>query len=382
MAQGNIIQGQASGKLGDTVLMVRNGTQVSRVYTTSGARSGEAASEAARMQRVRFGAASNQWQLYRYICTRMFRKGRKTNQSDYNYFVKRNVGLLPYLTKLENADGVACIQPGQFSEGTLGRIELVQTYKAGTGSNESFMSLVDTLNPSQVNVQWSSNVVSLKRALAAQYPNARKVTYLFMLTSTIQLEEGSEVFKSQAITYEKVVVDLYSEIEPGENQLTLPAFFAKQIKNESLAAVFTAATGTCLGLTVVFNISSATETGKTALANTAALIFATNDLVNDCYSTVLPETGVPLTLGAYTVWAGYRTEDALQVAADSYGYQSGVLRDDIASSNATGVEAMRAYVSRLKKAAPELAADFEEALKSENGVQIKPSRSVASSSTD
>lgn len=382
MAQGNIIQGQASGKLGDTVLMVRNGTQVSRVYTTSGARSGDAASEAARMQRVRFGAASNQWQLYRYICTRMFRKGRKTNQSDYNYFVKRNVGLLPYLTKLENADGVACVQPGQFSEGTLGRIELVQTYSPSTETAQYLFQLVDTLNPSQINVQWGATIAQLKRALAAQYPNARKLTYLFMLTSTIQLEEGSETFSSQAITYEKVVVDLYSEIEPGENQMTCSAYFAKQIKNEVLAGVFSAATGTCLGLTVMFNIYSTEAAGKTALSNTAALIFATNDLVNDCYSTVLPETGVPLTTGAYTVWAGYRTEDALQVAADSYGYQSGVLRDDIASSNATGVEAMHAYVSRLKKAAPELAADYEEALKSADGVQIKSSRSVVSSSEE
>lgn len=378
MAQGNIIQGQASGKLGDTVLMVRNGTQVSRVYTTSGARSGEAASEAARMQRVRFGAASNQWQLYRYICTRMFRKGRKTNQSDYNYFVRRNVGLLPYLTKLENADGVACVQPGQFSEGTLGRIELVQSYSPNTEVQKYFFQLIDTLNPSQLYVLWSANILQLKRALAERYPNARKLTYLFMLTSTIQLEEGSEVFNSQSITYEKVVVDLYSEIEPGENELTCSAFFAKQIKNETLADVFSAATDACLGRTITFSISTENAAGKTILSNTAALIFATNDLVNDCYSTVLPETGVPLTNGAYTVWAGYRTEDALQVAADSYGYQSGVLRDDIASSNATGTEAMHAYVSRLKKAAPELAADYEEALKSANGVQIKSSRSAVS----
>lgn len=122
MAKGNMLQGQATGKVGDIVFMVRNGQQVARVYTSAGGRSGDQASIAVRRQRVRFGAASNQYLLYRNIVRGMYRTGKSTKQSDYNFFVRENVDLLPYLTREENAAGVKCAMPGTFSRGTLGNI--------------------------------------------------------------------------------------------------------------------------------------------------------------------------------------------------------------------------------------------------------------------
>lgn len=347
MSQGNIIQGQASGKLGDTVLMVRNGTQVARVYTTSGARSGDAASFAARLQRVRFGSASNQWQLYRYICTRMFRKGRRTNQSDYNYFVKRNVDNLPYFTKLENADGVCCMMPGQFSEGNLGRIELLSRYGAFASTQRTYCQLSDTINPIPTVIAYSQQVSVLKNALKVSYPNARKITYLLVSTYETEITETSEVFISQFFQHNTVMLDLYSESRAGENTMTIKEYFAANVSDQKLKDLFNAMTGNICGGSSTLSINSPSEEFDTTITSIGALIFASNDLVSDCYTTILPADGINLTTGVYSVWAAYRTDNALQVACDSYGFQSGVMRDEVAASEKDSTQLINSYISKL-----------------------------------
>lgn len=366
MSQGNIIQGQASGKLGDTVLMVRNGKQVARVYTTSGARSGDAASQAARLQRVRFGAASNQWQLYRYICTRMFRKGRSTNQSDYNYFVKRNVDLLPYLTKLENADGVCCLQPGQFSEGNLGRIELLQV-TIGAGSADTYqMRVLDTINMPSTGIGWTATVGSLKSVLRNIYINARKITYLLVLTSENVITEGGDTFTSQFYQHFPIVFDLYAESVSGENDLTVKEYFAARISNNGLNSLINEQTTSFLGSNSTFFVRNTTAALKDIVLSLGCLVFATNDLVSDCYTTLLPESAVPTTMGPYRVWASYRTAEALQIAADSYGYQSGVMRDEVASDGGSSAEQVISYAQRLHSVSPELSSELITSLSEEN----------------
>lgn len=361
MSQGNILQGQASGKLGDTVLMVRNGTQVARVYTTSGARSGDAASYAARLQRVRFGSASNQWQLYRYICTRMFRKGRTTNQSDYNYFVKRNVDNLPYFTKLQNADGVCCMMPGQFSEGNLGRIELLANYSLISQSSRIFNGLADVINPLGNSLQWSGKVGALKQLLQVAYPNARKVTYLLISTSETEISEGAEIFTSQFFSHFPVIFDLYAEQTAGENDQTLKQYFKARISDINLQTVIeNQATNFC-SQKFAFALQSTTEAEDNIALSVGVLLFATNDLVSDCYTTILPPSSVPIIRGVYSIWAGYRTDDALQVACDSYGFQSGVMRDAVATSNTGEQEQTQAYARRLAA----LDSDAAEAFKKE-----------------
>lgn len=340
MAQGNIIQGQASGKLGDTVLMVRNGTQVSRVYTKSGARSGDAASFASRLQRVRFGSASNQWQLYRYVSTRMFRKGRSTNQSDYNYFVKRNVDNLPYFTKLQNADGVCCMMPGQFSEGVLGRIELMSFYYTGVETGRTVLRVYDTINPFGGVFNWTSKLGDLKQRLQKVYSNARKITILLVLTSEVIITESSESFSSQFFSHHPIVIDLYAESIPGENDMNTNAFFASRISDTALSALFSAQADAMANDNSILRIVSTSETQDNMVNSLGVLVFASNDLVSDCYTTMVPAANVQVDKGVYSVWAQYRTDDALQVACDSYGYQSGVMRDEVAADS--GVQSAQA----------------------------------------
>lgn len=356
MSRGNILQGQASGKLGDTVLMVRNGKQLARVYTTSGARSGESASEAARIQRVKFGSASNQWSLYRYVCTRMYRKGRKSNQSDYNYFVKRNSELLPYLTKTENADGVHVLMPGQFSEGSLGRIELVHSSNPSASGAGALVSVSDLNATLDQFVATNSPMSTFKSVLADAYPNARKITYLISIPSEIEIAEEGVSFVSQFVTHGTVIVDLYNEVTPGENSQTVVEYFASHVSDAKLKAAFSLqGTHAFAQGSTLLKLCADEGVDTKYVANLGVLVFATDDLASDCYTTILQDTSIPSTVGAYALWAGYRTQSALRVAADSYGYQSGVMRDDIASVGDDLTAQQLAYVAKLRHISAELA---------------------------
>lgn len=384
MSKGNILQGQASGKLGDTVLMVRNGKQIARVYTTAGARSGDAASEAARLQRVKFGSASNQWNCYKYVCTRMYRKGRKTTQSDYNYFVKRNNYLFPYLTKAENADGVHMLQPGQFSEGSLGRIELVHIFRPEPTENQAMVVLSDTQSGNFSSVNWSNNLSRLKESLRKAYPNARKVTYLFSVASDLTFTEDNVNFISQQISHYPVVIDLYGEIEPGENEVTVANYFYPKIGDENISVIIeTQGEGKAFCYSnAPIRIYKITDGDAQFLSRLGLLVFATNDNVSDCYSTVLPESGVDPVNGVYATWASYRSKDSLQIAADSYGYQTGVMRDFVASAGNDLEEAAANYAKVLRSVDAAAAAEYVAAIEAAGGAKARVVRSVVENQED
>lgn len=384
MSKGNILQGQASGKLGDTVLMVRNGKQIARVYTTAGARSGDAASEAARLQRVKFGSASNQWNCYKYVCTRMYRKGRKTTQSDYNYFVKRNNYLLPYLTKAENADGVHMLQPGQFSEGNLGRIELVYAYDPAAEGTTPIVRLADTQAHTLAFVGWSAKLSALKDALKLGYPNARKVTFLFSIASDLTLTDEDVNFISQQVAHYPVVVDLYSEIDPGENDKRINEYFYPKVGDRSVSVIIEnqGADATFCGNMSVFRLVKTSDSDAAVLAKLGVLIFATDDNASDCYTTILPSTAVDPVNGVYSLWASYRSKNSLQIAADSYGYQTGVMRDVVASAGNDLEEAAASYAKVLRSVDADAAAAFEKSVDAAGGAKARVIRSVVENQED
>lgn len=377
MASGNILQGQSSGKLGDVVLMVRNGEQVSRVYTKAGARTGDQVSEAARIQRVKFGAASNQWSLYRYICTRMYRKGRKTNQSDYNYFVKRNQHLLPYLTKSENANGVHCLQPGFFSEGSLGRIELVMSLPPSPSAEAAAFTVIDSQSISVPALLWSGTLGDLKNSLKIAYPKARKFTYLFSYASEVDVQEEGVAFASQQITHLAVTIDLYNQTSPLEDSQALTSFFANKVRNQKLATLISSQTNKLMSGNTIFRLANFEGADLSVLSTLSLLLFATDDNASDCYTTYLPIDGVPPTIGAYSIWSGYRTNDALRVAADSYGYQSGVMRDDIASLGNDIRAQVTAYAAKLRSLDVEAADEYLKSIGPVEQVKAKVVRKAA-----
>lgn len=377
MSRGNLIQGQASGKLGSTVLMVRNGQQLARVYTTAGARSGDQASESARIQRVKFGSASNQWGLYKYVSTRMYRKGRTNNQSDYNYFVKRNNTLLPYFTKQENADGVHVLMPGTFSEGNLGRIELVYNYRVSATEGQNVLAIADSQVPTMTSVSWSQPMSAVKTSLRAAYPSASKVTYLVSLANELTLQEIGVNFVSQLVQHYTVTIDLYNQVSPGENQQTAATYFAARIKDSALSTLVASLTTTFIGSHSVF-CATATEEEKIALlGRVSVLFFATDDNASDCYTTIMPESGANPTAGVYSLWASYRTEESLRIAADSYGYQQGVMRDFVAAYGNELSQQASAYAAKLRQVDAEAADEYLASLADAGGAKARTVRTAA-----
>lgn len=371
MSRGNILQGQASGKLGDAVLMVRNGQQLARVYTKAGSRSGKDASEAARIQRVKFGSASNQWSLYRYVCTRMFRKGRKSTQSDYNYFVKRNASLLPYFTKQENADGAHVLMPGTMSEGNLGRIDIVHRIELPITEADANLFIYDSNVSPITSVSYNAVLGTLKSALATAYPSARKITYLLSYAKTIEIEEEGSSFVSQSISHDTITIDLYKEVVSGENEMTVKEYFSQRVSSTTLSALFNRQGGSCVFDHNVLMVKAFSTQDLSLLENLGVLFFATDDNVSDCYTTVLSENSVNPTNGVYALWASYRTPSSMRVACDSYGYQGGVMRDEVASVGNDIQDAVVQYAARLSAVDPNAGASFLKSIGNPADVKAK-----------
>lgn len=382
MASGNLIQGQGAGKLGDVVLMVRNGEQVARVYTKAGARSGSQASEASRIQRIKFGSASNQWSLYRYICTRMYRKGKASNLSDYNYFVKKNQPSFPYLTKSENADGVHMLQPGIFSEGNLGRIDVFHRYVSPSSSSPYHVTVRDLSAPDGTTVRWTATMAELKTTLQSIYPNARKVTYLFSVASDVEIEIEGETILTQSVTHSAVIIDLYSQSVSGEDTMTIAAFFSSKMSNPALSAMIEAQTRPFMQSGNIFQLWADGETINPILNSFGLLLFATDDNASDCYTTTLAEDSVNPTQGVYSIWASYRTPASLRIAADSYGYQGGVMRDDIASAGNEISTAVTRYAAKLRSIDPAAAEEYLTSIGDVKAVQAKVVRKPTTASED
>ena len=328
MAKGNMLQGQATGKVGDIVFMVRNGQQVARVYTSAGGRSGDQASIAVRRQRVRFGAASNQYLLYRNIVRGMYRTGKSTKQSDYNFFVRENVDLLPYLTREENAAGVKCAMPGTFSRGTLGSLNysLVQTAPAGgNGSWKLANSGIEWAD------EWYSTttVQQFKNWLKTILPNARKVCFCVCIIDKQELSIPSGSSWSHTFVRYDVTFDLYEEDPNVADSATIAEYFAYYAPDTILSEMFQIENAVTLGGENWLKITDANNAHQEELSLMYMNVFASNDQVGDCYTSTMTGINAAESDGGLSLYASLRTADHRQVAEDSYGYATGVMRTNI-----------------------------------------------------
>ena len=323
-----MLQGQATGKVGDIVFMVRNGQQISRVYTSAGGRSGDQASIASRRQRVRFGAASNQYLLYRNIVRGMYRTGKATKQSDYNFFVKENIDLLPYLTKEENAAGVKCAMPGTFSRGTLGSLNIQIGTESFDGGNSEYQvsasgqTATDTLN-------WDDTVADLKDMLKSLFPNARKVNYCLCWIIKSELDTPSGTAYAHTFERGDVVFDLYEEDSNVADSATIAQYFAYYGPQSVASELFGLVEGRMMVNNILFAYPGLDAAISILAGQLYTLIFATNDQVGDCYTTTLSSMTVPESAGGLSLYDSLRTDDHRQVAEDSYGYSTGVMRTNI-----------------------------------------------------
>lgn len=120
MAKGNIFMGTASGKIGDVVLMRRNGQQVQRMYIQQ-VRNPNTTRQASQRTLI-----SNLVSFYRSARTLLDHSmtSRKANRSSYNEFVAANLGRVKVYLPKSVADKQGCIvAPYQISRGVLPAIE-------------------------------------------------------------------------------------------------------------------------------------------------------------------------------------------------------------------------------------------------------------------
>lgn len=323
-----MLQGQATGKVGDIVFMVRNGQQVARVYTSAGGRSGDQASIAVRRQRVRFGAASNQYLLYRNIVRGMYRTGKNTKQSDYNFFVRENVDLLPYLTREENAAGVKCAMPGTFSRGTLGSLNysIVQTAPAGSDGTwklaNSGIEWPDEYEP-------DATVSTFKAWLKTIVPNARKVCFCVCAIDKQELATPSGSSYSHTFVRYDVTFDLYEEDSNVPNTDTVAEYFGYYAPDTIISDMMLVSGAVLFGGENWISITDASNAHQEELSLLYVNVFASNDQVGDCYTSTMTGINAAESDGGLSLYASLRTNDHRQVAEDSYGYATGVMRTNI-----------------------------------------------------
>lgn len=325
MSKGNYLLGQSTGKIGSIVTYVAGGEQRQRVHTKAGGRPGDRATLPARAQRVAFGGAANEWKLYRYICTRMFRSGKKTNESDYNYFTRINFENLPYLMKWENEAGFNVFMPGYYSRGNYGTIN--QVISMGVAGSGNYWSI----NSSQYNIQtgvlWTDPLKNLKNAYKNLFPSASKVTLLVGKYTEWTEEDPIEQAGSTDVAWAVITLMLSSEQVKGEDEKKISEYMTPKLQ--------------AIGITPNTNYDAELADGSVLLSIEASnvmpsqsegiflALFATNDNANDCYTTIMMSDEASNVNHPFNSWLITKTQSAMDAACESYGYQGQVMQSKI-----------------------------------------------------
>lgn len=126
MATGNPFMGKARGKLGDTVLQVLKGQQVTKAYNPHPA---NPRTPSQLNQRVKLASAVAFYRRHKQFFKSAFRE-KKPLESDYNAFIRENINIAPYLSREDLAHGHAYIAPYVMTRGTLPEVSFsyVETF--------------------------------------------------------------------------------------------------------------------------------------------------------------------------------------------------------------------------------------------------------------
>lgn len=354
MAKGNMLLGQASKKLGSVVFYKRNGQQVSRVWTNSGARSGSDASYPARVQRVRFGAASNEWKSFGYISTRMFKSGKKVTESDYNYFTKKNWQYLPYLTKRQNELGITMPIPGQYSQGNYGDLRLSIDFKEDSQNKKDIYSVgIDGYYIDDA-IAIGNNLSDAIDYYKMFFPFADKVIIALGIIYGRTIKDGKGAYVNGAVVWKPVIFNLNSTDETYLTQ-TIAAHIRSEINDVNISDKITSKLESVfINDYKICQIEVDHEPEESRPFTLIPLIFVTNETANDCYSTMLLPGNFSIDNPSFAFWYAYRTQNAFDAACSSYGYSQGVMQTRAAVSDFGFIEMQSDYIKGLAKRDKEL----------------------------
>lgn len=353
MSKGNMMFGEARKKLGSVVFYVRNGEQVQRKWTASGARKGKDASYPARGQRVAFGAAANEWSVYKYICTRMYRRGKRPTESDYNYFVRQNWQNFPYLTKQLNEVGFASLVPGVYSRGNLGALNLfLSVYRPSDSDKVGYILSSKDVSIAE-EILWSGKFNTLLPLLRNAFINAQKVTYLLICQVMTSVNIDGRNIDLPQFYYDSVVIDLYGNNIGVTTSTTIKAFFESRVKTPNTLTLLAGNNGTFCDTTSLLKISDTDGSLTNNKISFCPLVFATDDTAMDCYTTTLYSGNVPLTEQPFAAWYNRRGDEPFEEAAASYGYTTGVMQTHINDSTNKLEASAAEYIDKLRDINPD-----------------------------
>lgn len=288
MAKSNVFLGIASGKIGDIVFARAKGQQITRVRVVpNNPRTGKQ-----QAQRVRMAAVAALYRAAREVLKDSFTV-RRGFESSYNAFARNAIGISPFFTRQMVDNCLALPIPSQASRGVLTPLVVNKSTGVSKGVDRipSYgLELTATIGA------WS------KEFLAANptYKNGDKVIYLvirFLENKEVPLEDAYNATAYVAeITIdtesEQTIADAgwgMSEID-GSKDYLYPVVVGNLFSDDTLPASD--------------NIMMTVAIGSSKGANGELL-------VSSEYFT--------LTSSAKELYDSFRTEAALQAAANSYG---------------------------------------------------------------
>lgn len=359
MSKGNMLMGQARKKLGSIVFYVRNGEQVQRKWTASGARKGDEASYAARAQRVQFGEAANEWIPYKYICTRMYRKGKKPTESDYNVFVKENWFRFPYMPKEDIAAGYYTLIPGVYSRGSLGECNMFWWWLPNEEVTEARV-IAGAFDVNAIgNTKWTDPVENYKVQLRQAFPNASKVTIAmgFLRETSSYLQTTGRRYMS--VQWYPIIFNLFTNDTEDDTTVTVSQYVSSVLANTPFAAFMDRQVGVVQSNNSLFTWYVNYDENKKPSHSMMSMIFATDDRVNDCYTTTLYNGNFSQNQGGWTIYNFLRTDRAFEAAANSYGYTKDAMQGKILVSGDNMKSNVLRYIEGLKKTLPDVGEAYE-----------------------
>lgn len=272
-----MLLGLAKGKVGDLVFYRDGGEQRTRTRVVPK----NPRTPAQMQQRAKIANVSALYRTMSSVLADSF-TNRPSNQSGYNVFASSAIGMSPYMTKQQAAAACVLPQPALVSRGTLPPLDLISAEDIGDGG----LALA-------VNMQLTeaSTIAQLSAAIKAQYPSIQEGDELTFISLRFEIVDGAGVDD-----------DVYSATPSVLN-----------VKIDSTDGTTLPAAGLVFGGGAVSSkgISTQFAEGNVMQAIIHSRVDGNGQIQTSTQWAVLDSVATDL-------YSGYRTEEAITAAVESY----------------------------------------------------------------
>lgn len=303
MATGNPFMGKVRGKLGDTVLQVLKGQQVSKAYNPNPANPRSTGQMA---QRVKLGAAVGFYKRNKRFFKFAFKK--KKLESDYNAFIRENLNIAPYMSKEDIVSNNLCPAPYIMTRGDLPQVEvsLVQAFYDSSSSDAYILAALAMPIP-----EGATTFGAVREAIGANYGDMLTVYCVASRftgdhdVSPVITPEGFISFAQVVFTAEKddARISILSNWDKLQNMVNAGFEFSEELPITGLILSFS--TESMAGIISERHLACGACAVLSRKVAGSGLQVSTSQMVLSEY--------------ASEIYAKYRDEAALQKAMDSYG---------------------------------------------------------------